>query len=617
MNDDAPRFDDAGRLTAPRYGDVYFSADDGLAETRYVFLEGNQLAQRFAAMRPGQRFTIGETGFGTGLNFLAAWQLFEQHAPAETFLEFVSIEMQPLDRAMMRQAIAPWPELAPFCEALIAQWGPIWQGMHRFSFAEGRVRLTLGVGEVAEALAGMDAWVDAWFLDGFAPSRNPAMWSDAVFKNIARQSGPGTTLATYTAAGFVRRGLQAVGFEIQKRPGFARKRDMTAGHYLGGRGSERAESTRASQTRPEPRPPDQPHAVVIGGSLAGSFVAHALAERGVSVTVIERQGLVGGEWPALSPRIAVLQPKINDANDLPGQALREGYARVERRLSTQWGEDGRIAWQACGTFHAAVNERAERRLRRFADQFGPNGLSRWIDAADTEDELGLALPVGGVVIDRAGVLRPAGLCAALLDHPQITVRDTVDAQTIQTKGKTWCVSLGDQESIESSVVVVANAWDAHRFDQTKHLELRPVRGQATLLDSVHQAETLKGLRRAIFYGGYLTAAVKGIQMLGASFVPGDTDLTWRSEEHVVVCDQLARVLPDEAQRLKAFNDPTGWVGLRMTTPTQHAHAAQVDEGLYVSLGHGSHGIASAANAGEHLACMITEGPRRQSATVTT
>lgn len=597
MTDDAPHFDDAGRLIAPKYDDVYFSAQDGLAETQHVFLEGNQLAQRFADMNPGGTFTIGETGFGTGLNFLAAWQLFEQHAPSGTQLDFVSVEGFPLAIEMLQQALDPWPELASYREALLQQWGLIWPGMHRFRFAQGRVRLTLLVGEVVEALRTVDASADAWFLDGFAPSRNAEMWSDTVLAEVARLSGKEATLATYTAAGFVRRGLSAVGFEIEKQPGFGTKRDMTVGCY--GKGLAK------------PAPVDD--AIVVGGALAGAFVARALAERGVIVRVVERQALVNGEWPSLSPRRAVLQPKINHADDRPGSRLREGYGYVSRLLDSMSGLAEACDWRACGTFQAAVDERVERRLKRFVEQFAGSGLCRWIDAETTHAECGVALPVGGVVVDRAGVLRPAGLCVALLDHANISVHDGVEIDSIQRQDEQWAVRFCEREHV-AIALVLASALDARRFDTASHLDLRPVRGQVTMLREEAQSGTISGLKRAIFYGGYALPACDGVQMLGASFIPGDTDTSWREGEHQTVCDQLGRVLPDEAERLRAISGPTGWAGLRVTTANQFAYATQIEPGLFASLGHGSHGIASAAHAGGQLASLLTNGPRLRATT---
>jgi len=225
----SPHFDDAGRLLAPRYDDLYFSKADGLAETTHVFLGGNALAERFTALSPGETFTVGETGFGTGLNFLACWRLFEANAPAGARLRYVSVEKEPLGADTIRQALAPWPELAVYVDQLLAVYEHPGPGTHRKTLAGGRIELNILVGEASAVLSGWDAPADAWFLDGFAPARNPAMWSEEVFAQVARLSRPGTTLATYTAAGFVRRGLAAAGFEVEKRPGFGTKRDMTAG----------------------------------------------------------------------------------------------------------------------------------------------------------------------------------------------------------------------------------------------------------------------------------------------------------------------------------------------------------------------------------------------------
>jgi tRNA 5-methylaminomethyl-2-thiouridine biosynthesis bifunctional protein len=606
MPDDKPHFDDAGRLIAPRFEDVYFSAEDGLAETRHVFLQGNRLAERFAAMRPGETFTIGETGFGTGLNFLVAWRLFELHAPADARLEFVSVEGFPLDRETMHRSLAPWPELGTHRDALLTQWGPIWPGLHRLRFANGRVRLCVLVGEAAEVLAGINACADGWFLDGFAPSRNPAMWSDAVFKQVARLSADDATLATYTAAGFVRRGLQAVGFEIEKIPGFGTKRDMTVGTFPSGSSSNKRGGAPPCLQAGEGR-----SAIVIGGSLAGAFAARSLAERGIAVTVLEKQQLIDGELPTLAPRVAVLQPKISDQSDAGGRWLREGYGFAHRLLVSDDALRERSGWQGCGTFQACIDERTEKRLRRFIEQFGSTGLCQWISGEQTEEHCGITLPVGGVWVRDAGTLRPAGLSAGLVDHPNIKVRDGFAATNLELVDSTWRVTTNAGSLFEADAVVIANAMAAMQLEQAKDMDLRPVRGQVTLMGPDEQGESFASLRCPVFYGGYLLPSVDGQQTLGASFIPGDTDLAWRDSEHRDVCDKLARILPDEAERLRGMYDPSGWVGMRVTTRNHRAHAKAIGEGLYVSLGHGSHGIASAAAAGEHLAALITDRVRTQ------
>lgn len=224
MPDDTLQWRD-GQPWSARFGDRYFSADGGLEETHHVFLRGNRLAERWAALAPGAVFHLGETGFGTGLNVLCAWQLFEQVAPAGARLCVHSVERWPLARDALQAALALWPALQPQADALLAAWAPPAAGVWQQDF--GTLQLALHVGDVATVLPGWPpGTIDAWCLDGFAPALNPEMWSQAVLAQVARCAGPGGTLATYTSAGAVRRGLQAAGFQVQRVLGHGRKREM-------------------------------------------------------------------------------------------------------------------------------------------------------------------------------------------------------------------------------------------------------------------------------------------------------------------------------------------------------------------------------------------------------
>ena len=596
----APHFDERGRLVAPHYGDVYFSETGGLAETEHVFLRGNRLAERFAACDPHSVFTIGETGFGTGLNFLAAWRLFEQTADGNTTLRFFSVEHQPLPPAVIQRALSPWPELAPYAEPMLAAYAPPEAESRRLVFAQGRVELILRIGEVADVLADATQPADAWFLDGFTPARNPAMWSDAVFAQVARLSHPGTTLATYTAAGQVRRGLASAGFEIHKRPGFGTKRDMTAGQFVGPR-SENRQAERC--------------VLVIGAGLAGSYAARALAEQGWAVQVVDRQP-IGDNGPAsYAPRVALLQPKINDQDDPAGRDLRQGFTLAHQQITGQWLNDPRVGWQACGAFHAAHDPRSERRLRRYLKQFGPAGGCRWIEPEQTREAVGVALEIGGLLLESAGLLRPAGLCAALLGHPGIEVRGNTAVCALTRHGDAWQAALGDGATLHAQTVIVANATDARQLEPTGHLDLHPIRGQVSLVPAswVADPHSPAGLRRILCCGGYLTPAVDGLHTLGASFEHGETATNRREAEHRAVCQRLDRVLPGLAASLAAQPDPGGWAAVRCTTPTRRPYAGPVEHdgqrlpGLYASLGHGSHGITSAARSAQRIAEALSAG----------
>lgn len=214
-----------GAPRSKQFDDVYFSAEDGYAETRHVFIKGNNLPEGW---RDRKNFTIAETGFGTGLNFLCAWRLFRETAPGQR-LEFISFEKYPLEAPEIKEALEHWRGRFPEeLEALIALYPKNHSGTHRIEMGEN-VALTLIFGDVNEEFPKLNAQVDCWFLDGFKPATNPDMWTDIVFRNMARLSNPGATFATFTAAGAVKRGLAAAGFDVKKIQGFGRKRDMLVG----------------------------------------------------------------------------------------------------------------------------------------------------------------------------------------------------------------------------------------------------------------------------------------------------------------------------------------------------------------------------------------------------
>ncbi|MGZ8252540.1 MAG: tRNA (5-methylaminomethyl-2-thiouridine)(34)-methyltransferase MnmD, partial [Methylophilaceae bacterium] len=279
----------AGQPYSTEFDDIYFSTESGLEETRYVFLAQNQLTERWRSMG-ADLFTIAETGFGTGLNFLCAWQLWDEIAPQQARLHFVSTEQYPLTQADMQTALALWPELSEHSQQLLAQYPDLSSGWHRLVFNQGRVTLTLMIGDANNTLPQLKAHVDAWFLDGFAPAKNPAMWQPALFANMARLSHAGTSFATFTSAGVVRRGLEAAGFSANKVAGYGRKREMLSGHY-----QDPKPIVRTVSVVPKDTDPQSPQAIVIGGGIAGTASSHALARRGWQVTLIERHAELAQE----------------------------------------------------------------------------------------------------------------------------------------------------------------------------------------------------------------------------------------------------------------------------------------------------------------------------------
>lgn len=377
-----------GTPLARGFGDVYFSSTDGLAETRTVFLGGCGLPQAWTGR---ERFTIAETGFGTGLNFLAAWQLWRAHRPTPTaHLHFVSFEAFPLLKADATRALKTWPELADLSGRLLSRWPPPARGVRRVDWPEEGISLTLHIDDIAAALPEADFTANAWFLDGFSPARNHAMWEEPIYRLVAARSAPGARLATFTVAGDVRRGLAAAGFKVFKRPGHGRKRERLEAQL------ERAPPA-PGPDRFALRPPDKPprRIAILGAGIAGASLACALMERGLHVTVFD---------PAPRPASAasgnplgLVMPRL-DAGD-----TREARLMIDAYLSARAFYAGRP-----GVIETAVRQTPKDAAE--ADRFAAILADPPLPLDDLE-----ALAGGGLLHKRALIVRPAALIAGLLD----------------------------------------------------------------------------------------------------------------------------------------------------------------------------------------------------------
>lgn len=268
-------FSDPAAPVAPDFGDVYHSRAGAWAQARHVFLGGNGLPSRWAGR---ERFVILETGFGLGQNFLATRSAWRADARRPARLWYLAIEKHPPRRADLARALAAAPE-PRLADELVARWPPLTPDLHAIDFDAGRLRLLLAFGDIAQVLRELVAAVDAFYLDGFAPARNPAMWDARLLRSLHRLAAPGATLATWCVATAVRQALVSAGFAVEKAPGFGGKREMLAGRH----------APRVAARPPPGRLPHRAgHVAVIGAGLAGAAAARAVAALGSGVTVFDR-----------------------------------------------------------------------------------------------------------------------------------------------------------------------------------------------------------------------------------------------------------------------------------------------------------------------------------------
>ena len=618
-------WDEHGQPLSRQFGDVYFSRASGLEETRHVFLRHNRIAERCAALADDGRLVIGETGFGTGLNFLCAWQAFAEHAPAGARLHFVSVEKYPLDGEDLRRALALWPELAVFSTPLLEQYAGIQPGFQRLLFDGGRVLLTLLVGDALECLPQLDAQVDAWFLDGFAPAKNPQMWTPELFTQLARLSAPGASLATFTCAGTVRRGLIEAGFRMEKVKGFGHKREMLAGLFEG----QPAPAGKPWFARP-PRPAER-RALIIGAGLAGCASAASLAARGWQVTLLERHGEVAEEGSG-NPQ-GVLYLKLSAHGTPLSRLLLAGFGFTRRLLERL--ERG-VDWDACGVLQLAFDAKEAERQAQLAAAFPP-GLLQPLTQAEAEQRAGIALPSGGLFYPEAGWAHPPALCRLLARHPNIRLLTHREALSIRRADGEW-QALGADDGLLAAapILVLANATDAATFAPTHHLPLKRIRGQITRVPATPAS---RALRTVLCAEGYVAPPRGDEHTVGASFDLHNRQQGVTTEEHIGNLKRLREISADLAERLETDRlDPAslhGRAAYRCTSPDylplvgpladplafaeRYAvlarDARQVPDapcpwldGLYVNLAHGSRGVVTAPLCGELLAAWLENEP---------
>ncbi|WP_299591591.1 bifunctional tRNA (5-methylaminomethyl-2-thiouridine)(34)-methyltransferase MnmD/FAD-dependent 5-carboxymethylaminomethyl-2-thiouridine(34) oxidoreductase MnmC [uncultured Microbulbifer sp.] len=563
---------DNGQPVSCAFDDIYFSTASGLEETRHVFLGENHLPQRWADLAEGARFTIGETGFGTGLNFLAAWQLWKQVAPANAQLHFISVEKFPLHPGDLVRALEMWPEISDLSEQLIAQYPPyLASGVHRLKFSDS-VALTLVIDEASRGFErlrqddpGRDGVVDAWFLDGFAPSKNPEMWSQDLFQAIAGLSAPQATFATFTCAGIVKRGLKSAGFALQKVPGFGRKREMLRGEFA----PPLAEEPHKHKSTPWHLPPSQqathPKSVaIIGAGIAGATAARALAARNIQVTVFE-QGCAPGSGASGNDQgilYAKLSPKPGPNGDFNLLALQF----AQRFYPTHCPQ----AVHFNGLLQLAQTEKEQQLQQQIVDQLAldkGSSLAQPVTAPEATKLAGVHLNTPGLYFPKAGWLRPKQVCTALLDHPNIQTRFDTTIDCANEKDNRWQLDIsGSSEQPVFDALILCTANFNRQFPQSAPLPLRPIRGQVSFAATT---EASKKLKLALCGEGYIAPAdtreEPSSHSFGATFKLKQTDTEIRSEEHEENLHTLASLLPDVADSFRQ-QSLRGRAALRAATP---------------------------------------------------
>ncbi len=551
------------------YNDIYFCEEDGLAEGFHVFLKGNKLPEAWA---DEPQFTIAETGFGTGLNFLASWMAWEDTAKADQHLTYVSFEKFPLTKEHIDKSLSRWrDQFGDKLDLLLANYPIRAAGWHNIRITKN-ITLLLIFDDVNRALPELNAQVDAWFLDGFAPAKNPEMWSETVFKAMAANSHSKTTVASFTAAGLVKNGLRAVGFHIAKTRGFGRKRDMIYGHF---------------QSEKEKRKPRNIKSVaVIGGGLAGTNIASRLYEEGIAVDLYEENkiaaGASGNARGLFNPRFTAARGPVSDF-----------YASAFALALRQFAKFDDIGFHANGSLHLLTDADKEKRLRGAVDNWGWHQDHMRILTADEASAVAdVKIDTDALFLPEAGFVSPEKLC---LKFAQAVTNRAEKVTAIEQGVNGWAVNGRNYDA-----VVIASGAGVLNLAQTGWIPLSTVRGQ---ISYAPQTTRTKNIKTNICYGGYFSAAADDIHVIGSTFQPWLSDSDVKDEDHADILANFEKHVPELAGEMKITG---GRAALRVASKDRFPVVGAVPdyENLYVSAAHGSHGLISSALSAEIIAADI-------------
>lgn len=657
--------DEKGGLRSRRFDDIYFHAKQGAEESQYVFLQGNQLEQRWTSdsnNNTNSNFVIAETGFGTGLNFLATWDLWRRTANAQQqTLYYYSTELYPLSFAALNKAVRhynPFPELA---KALTTQYPDPIGGDYLLEFdtnTQHPVKLILLFGDSTAALERLEHYpeqltkqingnkgltVDAWFLDGFAPPRNPDNWQARLFTLIARHSGSQTTAATFSAARHVNDQFINNGFEVSKPPGFGSKRNMLTARFTGNLPAVSKYKNTHSKSKKTLSPcyfrfHDQAYtkrrAIIIGAGIAGCTMANKLATANWQVDLLDSCNQIasaasGNSRAVLYARTAQQRSALADFHE----AAFHYAAHYYRSIQSTGIADGLNGMLKLGEQINPVLLAANGELRSRQN----------INAQQATELAGVKLVTSGIYYPDSGWLEPAAICQTLCAHQNIQFHGGISIDQLDKKPDGWHICSQQGQTFDADIIIIACGQLSNRFAQSQWLPLKSLRGQTTDLAASNTSITLK---RALCEQGYITPAKNDVHAIGATYSSTNTNgeiLTKDHQENInnainlLAANETDNLWQGELQALEK-NTPqrlNGRVGFRCVSPDympivgplvdEHRFRAQyaslsknakqapnsmaaLHNGLFVSTAFGSHGFTTAPLATEILLAQIEGKP---------
>ena len=542
-------------------------------ECEHVFIDGNNLKNRFRDLSPDSNFLIGEIGFGIGLNFLITCKAWLKYTEHNQVLEFYSFDKYIFALEDFNEFISSSSELKEYSEQLIKYYPKNIKGIQKISLFDGRISLNLIIGDISdtqEYIKSM-AYIDAWFLDGFSPSKNPDLWSKELINSIGNTSYESSTISTYTSSGLVKRNLIDSGFAVRRTKGFAGKRHMLKGDALSKVSSKQGYSKKVA---------------VIGSGITGCILSYLLAQKGIEVDLYEQSDSICAG--ASSHELLVTYPRLSAHDSAYGRFNLLSYVYATNfyeNLKTQ-------SWKKTGVLILNHDEDTARRQKALLERRSDGKIYRHLNYAEASELSGIEVKYDGLHFKDAGYVLPNELCGFLTGSEKINVFTNSKIENLSGDGMKTTFTIRD-EHFEYDDVCLCTGSDSSELMNIDGFSTK--RGQVSHLESIGK---ISRINLPICAKGYISPEVSNLHIVGSSYSDHKhTDLT--QEEHLSNLKKLQTIL-DEDVKVKS-----GKVGLRAISK-DHMPMVGKKDGIFLNTCHGSRASVSAPICAEIISNLITE-----------
>ena len=559
-------------LFSEEFDDLYSSAKGAVAECNHVFIKGNNLNERFENLGDNSKFYIGEIGFGIGINFLTTCKSWLDHTKQNQVLEFYSFDKYLFRLSDFKTLNVSCPDLKEYISELERNYPRNIQGAQKISLFGGRIILNLIIGEIdntQEYIKLMDK-VDAWYFDGFSPSKNPDLWSIKLFKCIHKSCHENTTFSTYTSSGLVKNNLTESGFNHSRAMGFSDKRHMLKGTV------DTQLKKNTSNTK----------VAVIGSGIAGCVLSYTLAKKGIEVDLYEKSDSICSG--ASSHELLVTYPRLSAHDTAFGSFTLHSYifaTNFYKQLKTD-------TWKKTGVIILNHDAATEKRQSSLLEKRADGEIYRYIDPDEASEISGIDIKLNGLIYEDAGYILPEEMCKFLIESPKINIFTSSHIKSIKKNREVFNLNIGKKKFEYQNVCVCAGSETANIVD-IDGISIK--RGQVTHIESL---DNISRIKLPICAKGYISPRVNNIHLVGSSYSDSeDTDLS--EEEHLYNLNNLKLVIDDE------MNVITGQTGHRAVSK-DHMPVVGMKGGIYINTCHGSRASVTAPISAEIIASMIVE-----------